>query len=204
MYSMNWLPIKNYEGLYEVSDTGLVRSVDRVLKVKNQKDRLFKGKEIYLYSNIQVEYKQVNLWKDNKACTLYVHRLVAQAFIPNPENIPEVNHINGNRQDNRVENLEWATSAENSQHAIKHGLTVYTYRLSEEEFLDCLQCVIDGESYRSLSERVPYKVPFLSVKLRKIAQKYGLEDLLNESLVLQRAKRARINGNSYLRNSKAV
>lgn len=201
---MNWLPIKYFEGLYEVSDTGLVRSVDRVLKVKNQSDRLVKGKEIYLHSNIQVEYKQVSLWKNNKGNNLYVHRLVAEAFIPNPENKREINHINGNRQDNRVENLEWVTSTENSQHAIKHTLTVYTDRLSEEKLLDCLQCVIDGESYQSLSERVPYKVPFLSVKLRKIAQEYGLEDLLDESLALQRAQRARINGNPHLRNPKTV
>lgn len=198
---MKWLPIKDYENLYEVSDTGLIRSVDRVLKVKGQKDRLFKGKELYLHSNVQLEYKQVNLWKDNKGHTLYVHRLVAQTFIPNPENKPEVNHINGNRQDNRVENLEWVTSSENSYHANEYGLRVYSNRLTEEAFLDCLHCVIDGESYLSLSERVPYKVPFLSVKLRKIAQKYGLEDLLNESLALQRAQRARINGNPHLRNS---
>lgn len=198
---MKWLPIKDYENLYEVSDTGLIKSVDRVLKVKGQKDRLFKGKELYLHSNTQLEYKQVSLWKDNKGHTLYVHRLVAQTFIPNPENKPEVNHINGNRQDNRVENLEWVTSSENSYHANEYGLRVYSNRLTEEEFLDCLHCVIDGESYLSLSKRVPYKVPFLSVKLRKIAQKYGLEDLLNESLALQRTQRARINGNPHLRNS---
>ena len=198
---MKWLPIKDYENLYEVSNTGLIRSVDRVLKVKGQKDRLFKGKELYLHSNVQLEYKQVNLWKDNKGHTLYVHRLVAQTFIPNPENKPEVNHINGNRQDNRVENLGWVTSSENSYHANEYGLRVYSNRLTEEAFLDYLHCVIDGESYLSLSERVPYKVPFLSVKLRKIAQKYGLEDLLNESLALQRAQRARINGNPHLRNS---
>lgn len=199
---MNWLPIKNYEGLYEVSDTGEVRSVDRVLSVTNQKERLFKGKVIYQTLNVQVAYKQVSLWKNNKGTSLYVHRLVAEAFIPNPSNKPEVNHIDGNRQNNHVSNLEWVTSKENSQHAINTGLQVYTHRLTKEEFIDCLHDVINGESYQSLSERVPYKVPFLSTKLRKLAKELGLETELNESLAIQRANRARINGNPHLRNSK--
>lgn len=199
---MQWLPVKGYEELYEVSDTGEVRSVDRVLSVTNQKERLFKGRVLLQTMNKQVQYKQVSLWKENKGTSYYVHRLVAEAFIPNPEGKPEVNHIDGNRQNNHISNLEWVTSGENSLHASKTGLRVYTNRLTKDEFLDCLYDVINGESYQSLSSRVPYKVPFLSTKLRALAKEFNLETELDESLYIQRVNRARVNGNPHLRHSK--
>nr|DAR42149.1 MAG TPA: homing endonuclease [Caudoviricetes sp.] len=199
---MQWLPVKGYEELYEVSDTGEVRSVDRVLSVTNQKERLFKGRVLLQTMNKQVQYKQVSLWKENKGTSYYVHRLVAEAFIPNPESKPEVNHIDGNRQNNHISNLEWVTSGENSLHASKTGLRVYTNRLTKDEFLDCLYDVINGESYQSLSSRVPYKVPFLSTKLRALAKEFNLETELDESLYIQRVNRARVNGNPHLRKSK--
>lgn len=199
---MQWLPVKGYEELYEVSDTGEVRSVDRVLAVTNQKERLFKGRVLLQTMNKQVQYKQVSLWKENKGTSYYVHRLVAEAFIPNPEGKPEVNHIDGNRQNNHISNLEWVTSGENSLHASKTGLRVYTNRLTKNEFLDCLYDVINGESYQSLSSRVPYKVPFLSTKLRALAKEFNLETELDESLYIQRVNRARVNGNPHLRHSK--
>lgn len=199
---MQWLPVKGYEELYEVSDTGEVRSVDRVLSVTNQKERLFKGRVLLQTINKQVQYKQVSLWKENKGTSYYVHRLVAEAFIPNPEGKPEVNHIDGNRQNNHISNLEWVTSGENSLHASKTGLRVYTNRLTKNEFLDCLYDVINGESYQSLSSRVPYKVPFLSTKLRALAKEFNLETKLDESLYIQRVNRARVNGNPHLRHSK--
>ena len=199
---MQWLPVKGYEELYEVSDTGEVRSVDRVLSVTNQKERLFKGRVLLQTMNKQVQYKQVSLWKENKGTSYYVHRLVAEAFIPNPEDKPEVNHIDGNRQNNDISNLEWVTSGENSLHASKTGLRVYTNRLTKDEFLDCLYDVINGESYQSLSSRVPYKVPFLSTKLRALAKEFNLETELDESLYIQRVNRARVNGNPHLRKSK--
>ena len=199
---MQWLPVKGYEELYEVSDTGEVRSVDRILSVTNQKERLFKGKVLLQTMNKQVQYKQVSLWKENKGTSYYVHRLVAEAFIPNPEGKPEVNHIDGNRQNNHISNLEWVTSGENSLHASKTGLRVYANRLTKDEFLDCLYDVINGESYQSLSSRVPYKVPFLSTKLRALAKEFNLETELDESLYIQRVNRARVNGNPHLRKSK--
>lgn len=191
---MNFLPIKGYEGLYEISDTGIVRSLDRELLGKDGYTYPYKGRILRTNLNKQVIYPQVRLWKDNKGTWFYIHRLVAQAFIPNPNNLPEVNHIDGNKTNNHVSNLEWVTSSENSFHAVQTRLRVYTNRLTKEEFVDCLWDVIQGESYASLSQRVPYKVPFLSVKLRKIAKELNLEHELDESLMIQRIERARVNG----------
>jgi hypothetical protein len=67
-------------------------------------------------------YKKVNLCKNGSIKRIYVHRLIAETFLPNPENKPQVNHINGIKSDNRLENLEWVTPSENGKHAFKIGL----------------------------------------------------------------------------------
>ena len=90
-----WLPVVGFEGLYEVSNKGRVRS-------------LFKGKNRIL-SMFAGTYYNVNLNKRGVHSRSDVHRLVAKAFIPNPDNLPEVNHKNEDKLDNRVENLEWVT-----------------------------------------------------------------------------------------------
>lgn len=170
--------IPGYNGKYHITSKGKVFS-------EHKQDFL------NIHPNTQVGYFQVSLWKDNVGKRLYIHRLVAEAFCPNPLNKPEVNHIDGNRQNNDSTNLEWVTSSENSYHASHTGLRIYTNRLTREEFLECLDSIIQGESYQSLSERVPYKVPFLSTKLRNLAQEIGQENLLDESLKQQKAKRNR-------------
>lgn len=198
---MIFLPVKDYEGLYEVSTTGIVRSLDRKVQGKDGTLYPFKGIELRSNANKNVEYLQVSLWKNNMGKSYYVHRLVAEAHIPNPLNLQEVNHLDGNRQHNCVSNLEWVTRTENANHAIATGLKVYTNRLSYAEFVECLSNVLAGESYQSLTSRVPYKVPFLSVKLRAIAKELGLEHALNASLSEQKSKRARSNGAKNHRNN---
>jgi hypothetical protein len=110
--------IAGYEGKYEISDEGVVYSLKR--KARNGKaigDRVLKGGA---YPN---GYKYVILRNDSlEDERIMIHRLVASTFIPNPDNKPFVNHINGNKQDNRVSNLEWCTHLENVQHAIQTGL----------------------------------------------------------------------------------
>lgn len=104
-----WKDIKDFEGLYQVSNFGRVRS----LKF---------GKERLLKCGGNTGYYKVELWKNGKKCDKQVHRLVADAFIDNPNNLECVNHINGIKIDNRVENLEWITCKENTIHAIKNEL----------------------------------------------------------------------------------
>ena len=100
----------DYENKYQVSNFARVRSLHRG-KVKIIKPDI-----------IHTGYLRVTLYKDGKTKSHYVHVLVAKAFIPNPENKSDVNHINGIKADNRVENLEWTTRSENIRHAFDMGL----------------------------------------------------------------------------------
>ena len=118
--------VLGYEGLYQISNYGRVKSLERKnifycgLR-KQYLERPVKEK-ILSFNKSNNGYLQVCLTKNGKCCTRTVHRLVAKAFIPNPENKPQVNHIDGNKQNNNVKNLEWCTAKENTGHAIKTGL----------------------------------------------------------------------------------
>ena len=121
-----WRDIEGYEGRYQVSNLGRIRSF---------KGQYSKNKIIILKLCINNRgYSVVSLSKNNKHKSYKVHRLVAQAFIPKIDNKSQINHINGNKQDNRVSNLEWCTYSENMYHAWETGLNkgVTGQRFSEE------------------------------------------------------------------------
>ena len=106
-----WKPVKGYEGLYEVSNLGNVRSVDKHLMFGNQYC-LFKGKPKKSFPN-SMGYLRAELYKNNQGKKYFVHRLVAEAFIPNPNNLPCIDHIDRNYLNNSTDNLRWCTQKEN-------------------------------------------------------------------------------------------
>ena len=112
-----WKDIEGYEGLYQVSNMGNVKSLGRYRKTKHNgvawlKEKIMKPK---IGKN---GYYEISLMKNGKHKSHIIHRLVAKAFIPNPENKPCIDHINTNRFDNRIENLRWCTQKENLNNPI--------------------------------------------------------------------------------------
>ena len=115
-----WKDVAGYEGIYKVSNMGRILSIGRVIKFARV-SRYFKESHLL---KLHVETKHLNrvscgLAREGKTQSQRVHRLVAEAFIPNPDNKPQINHINGNPSDNRVENLEWCTQSENNIHSFR-------------------------------------------------------------------------------------
>lgn len=113
-----WKPIKDYEGLYEVSNLGRVKSLERVKIRSNYKPQPIPEK-ILKPDTDKLGYKRVRLYNDKKSKKYQIHRIVAETFIPNPNNNPFVNHIDCNPSNNCVENLEWVTHKENMEYAAK-------------------------------------------------------------------------------------
>lgn len=118
--------VLGYEGLYQVSNYGRVKSLERknIFYCGLRKEHLERPtKEKFLnYNKSNRGYLQVCLTKNGKSKTYTVHRLVAKAFLPNLKNKKQVNHIDGNKENNNIDNLEWVTSSENNKHAFITGL----------------------------------------------------------------------------------
>ncbi|MDT3429186.1 hypothetical protein J2Z22_004786 [Paenibacillus forsythiae] len=132
-----WLPVVGYEGLYEVSNLG------RVKRLSNSATR----KEKMLKPQIQRDgYQRVTLYKKGQKKRKAIHRLVAIAFIPNPENKEQVNHLDADKLNNKLANLQWATRKENITHAITLGLMKKTNKAVIAIHLD------SGEQYQFKSQ----------------------------------------------------
>ena len=115
-----WKDIKGYDGIYQISDRGRVKSVYRVTKyvtgrTRTEKERVLK-QEVNLHG-----YCTLRLCKNSEYKRFFIHRLIANAFIPNPKNKSSINHINSIRDDNEIDNLEWVTHSENCIHGHKYG-----------------------------------------------------------------------------------
>ena len=132
-----WKPIKGYEGLYEVSNFGRIKSL------KFGKERILKG------SKDKYGYLQVVLSKNNKSKTFKVHRLVSEAFIPNPDNLPQVNHKDENPSNNNVNNLEWCDKTYNNNYGTRNT------RISNANKDRCITpviCLTTNEIFKSVKE----------------------------------------------------
>ena len=142
-----WRDIKGYEGIYQVSSLGRIKSLSR--EIKNGKNTTKKSKERILKPRCNTKrrgYYEIGLYKNNKEKRYKVHRLVAEAFMENNFNKSEVNHKNGNKADNSVENLEWVTSEENKKHAWDNNLCNANHRKQK------ILCNETGEVFNSVIE----------------------------------------------------
>ena len=135
-----WKDVVGSEGLYEVSNLGNVRSCDRTVQHKNGKVQQVYGRIMSTYSI--GGYLHVKLSKDGHSKSTLLHRIVAEAFISNDSNLPQVNHIDCNKLNNNVSNLEWCTAKENTYHAYRNGLIpkmmvpIYAENLETGEILE--------------------------------------------------------------------
>lgn len=145
-----WADIQSFEGYYQVSNLGRVRSLPRTVKMHRA------GKTYDMHHNGRIlrqsvrkdGYPLVQIFKDSKYLTCVVHRLVAKAFLDNPLNLPEVNHIDGNKKNNKVNNLEWCTHSRNIKHAFETGLI-------NKENMPCNRKRVlrsDGVEFNSMTE----------------------------------------------------
>lgn len=178
-----WKDVTGYEGYYQVSNLGKVRSVDREFVNSIGRHCMLKGMPIT--PRIEKGYYRLGLKKHQEMKMFNVHRLVALAFIPNPNNYNTVNHINGNKTDNRVENLEWCSIKQNIAHAFQNNLGD-----CQNKSIDNLRKINEVNSYKRLEVICPdgTKKEFKSVKETSIY--FGIKITTINAALLQHPHRA--------------
>lgn len=148
-----WKDIKNYEGLYQISNLGNVKSLERYVNhlngVRIVHEKILKP----IIDN--TGYYVVSLWKENICERIHIHRIVTENFIPNISNKPFVNHIDGNKLNNCINNLEWCTPKENNIHAYKYGLNPSRVKVNQYDlngnFIKTWNSVIEANKFYKTS-----------------------------------------------------
>ena len=142
-----WKDIPSYEGYYQVSTLGNFRSLPRTVKYKSSGTRKYPGKPL-LTETAKDNYQRIVLMKEGVKTRYQAHRLIALVFIPNPENKPFINHKDGNKSNNKVENLEWCTASENMVHADMTGLRdMSKHHPSNSKKIRCIETGVVFSSY---------------------------------------------------------
>lgn len=172
-------PIKDYEGKYYITSQGDVVNT--------------KGKTLAYTVNKKTGYKTVSLWKNNLGSSKTIHRLVALTYLTNPNNLPEVNHIDGNKLNNHVDNLEWVTRSENMIHAYGTGLVERTKLLDAPTYESLLERFLLGESMTALASEHLAGLTRVTINMRKLAKDKGIHEKFE----------AQLKGQKRIRNAKA-
>lgn len=153
-----WNDVVGYEGLYQVSNCGRVKSLARYVDYGHQK--AFRKERVLAKSIDKDGYELAGLSKLSKSKLAKVHRLVAQAFIPNTKDLPIVNHIDGVKNNNSVSNLEWVNNSENIQHAYDSGLAKANKgaecgaaKLSEQQVLEMRRLATQGIMHKDIATK---------------------------------------------------
>ena len=149
-----WKPIPGYEGYYEASTLGNIRSVDRIVKGPRCERFPVRGK-IKATCTDKYGYLHVCLSKGHKKQNLIVHRLIAMTFIPNPDNKPCIDHIDCDKLNNKVENLRWCTIRENNQNPItrkRHRETIYSEERNRKISQALMGHVLSDDTKKKISE----------------------------------------------------
>lgn len=152
-----WKSIKGYEDAYEVSNKGRVRSLERLVKNKKTSYKV-KGFVKSLTAHYKNKYLSTMLYKDGKGKRFLVHRLVGLHFIKNPKSLKEINHKNGVKSDNYVENLEWVSRSENATHMFETSLGCFgeahhNTTLKVDDVLEIKTMLLEGKSAKEISKR---------------------------------------------------
>ena len=159
-----WKDIKGYEGLYQVSNMGRVKSVARTVTWKNQSVKRYK--ERIMKTRQKQGYASVCLFKDDIRRDFKVHRLVAEAFISNPNNLPFINHIDENKLNNKVENLEWCSREYNNNYGQRNGKISMTQKKNSLlKMVSERSISLDGNKYIS--------IPILQELIEDVYSFYG-------------------------------
>ena len=165
-------PIKDYEGKYCITQQGDVVNAN--------------GKTLAFTVNKKTGYKTVSLWKNNIGSSKTIHRLVALTYLTNPNNLPEVNHIDGNKLNNHVDNLEWVTRSENMIHAYSIGLVEQTKLLDAPTYESLLERFLLGESMSALATEHSAGLTRVTINMRKLAKDRGIHEKFEAQLKEQK------------------
>jgi len=175
-----WKPVVGFEELYEVSDLGRIRSMKRIRLVHDKNNRkykkVFRSRVLKTYINY-FGYEKIVLKKYKEpTVTKRVHRIVAEAFIPNPYSLPYINHIDCNKSNNTILNLEWVTSKQNYNHAklnnlLKLGVDRSTSKISYDDILIIRKLLKDGNLSQMEVAKI-YNVSQACISKIKLGQTY--------------------------------